>query len=87
MFTDYPSDVIVTTKERRIPIRVLVECKVRSTHPSLNEVLGWLDKVEREAKRCVDTDFGVLCYNPKGSRHPKVLLDLDTFLDLLDAAQ
>lgn len=79
VYADFPSDVLIET-----PVaRVLAECKVRSTHPSVNEMLGWLDGVQKHASRMPQGTTGVLVYNHKGSRKPKVILDLDAFLFLL----
>lgn len=78
VYAGWPNDVLVYNNA---DITALVECKVRSTHPSMAQMLAWLDEVERNSGQCAD--FGCLVYNVKGSRKPKVLLDLDTFLSLL----
>src|SRR5690242_20352298 len=77
IFRDYPNDVVVAGH--------LGECKVRSTNPSLNELLGWLDGVENAAVKA-KMPGGFLVFNRKGSRHPKVLCDLTYFLVLLSLA-
>lgn len=75
-FTAFPNDVVVTD--------LLGECKVRSTHPSFNELDEWLTGAERNAAGRFRGAF--LVYNPKGSRHPRVMLDLDLFLSILTSA-
>jgi Holliday junction resolvase len=74
VYSTFPNDVIVHG--------LLGECKVRSAHPSYSEMQHWLDNVEANARR---NGFpgAFLVYNQKGSRVPRVLLDLDLFLDLL----
>lgn len=79
VYEDFPNDVVIDAPGG---ITALVECKVRSTLPSLAQMLGWLDRVERNVKP-PHHHFGALVYNTKGSRKPKVLLDLDVFLALL----
>jgi hypothetical protein len=74
VYSTFPNDVTVQN--------LLGECKVRSTHPSVNQLLEWLEGVEANAKQHGFAG-GFLCYNAKGSQHPLVVLDLDLFLDLL----
>lgn len=72
--SEYPNDVVVED--------LLGECKVRSSHPSYNEMDGWLAGCEEHAAEQKMLG-GFLVYNPKGSQHPRVMLDLDLFLCLL----
>lgn len=74
VFTEYPNDVVVEG--------FLGECKVRSTHPSLAQMLDWLGTTEFHAE-AAGYRGAFLVYNQKGSRTPVVLLDLDLFLSLL----
>lgn len=78
VFRDYPNDVVVGD--------LLIECKVRSAHPSLSDVLSWLYNVQDNAARLKAKGSqmrgGVVVYNTKGEKMPRVLLDLDLFLDL-----
>lgn len=73
VYADYPNDVVVAT--------LLGECKVRSTLPSLAQLFEWLGNAERNAQGKFEGAF--LVFNQKGSRKPKVVLDLDLFLKLL----
>lgn len=74
VFRDFPNDVVVAD--------FLAECKVRSRHPSYTEMQEWLEGVQAHAQRVGLAD-GILVYNVKGSRTPRVLLDLDTFLKIV----
>lgn len=79
VYREFPNDVLIDTPG----MRVLVECKVRSEHPSMKEMLGWLENVEKNGRGMRFPGMGVVVYNPKGSRKPKVLMDLDEFLGLV----
>ena len=76
----YPNDVVIED--------VLAECKVRSHllntkgQRYIRLELDWLAGVEENAKK-EGFDAGVLVVNAKHSPTPKVLVDLDFFLDLL----
>ena len=74
IYKDYPNDVVVNG--------MLGECKVRTTLPSLAQLLEWLAYVESNSKKGEYTG-AFLVFNQKGSRKPKVMLDLDLFLDIL----
>ncbi len=74
VFKDYPNDVVVEG--------LLGECKVRSRHPSYSEMQEWLEGAQEAAKKA-KMPGAFLVYNVKGSRCPRVLLDLDLFLDVL----
>jgi hypothetical protein len=74
VYQDFPNDVVVHG--------LLGECKVRSSHPSLALLLIWLAGAEENAKKH-GFPGAFLVYNQKGSKAPRVLLDLDLFLDLL----
>jgi hypothetical protein len=80
VFKDFPSDVRVEGG--------LVECKVRSAGVDakgqryLRIDLDWLRKVKEEAGRS-GLEWAAVVVNPKGSRSPMVLLDLEFFLSLL----
>ncbi len=78
---DYPNDVAVQLDSGTT---LLGECKVRSTHPSYNQMQDWLENAQINAKRA-GFEGAFLVYNPKGSRTPRVLLDLDLFFLLLSA--
>ena len=71
---DYPNDVMVEG--------LLGECKVRSRHPSYTEMQEWLENAQINAKR-INAAGAFLVYNVKGSRTPRVLLDLDLFFLIL----
>lgn len=75
----YPNDVVVAT--------TLCECKVRDggAEKSIRVEYAWLDKVRANATR-LGFDRGVVVVNPKGSRKPMALLDLDDLLKLLSVA-
>jgi hypothetical protein len=72
--SEYPNDVVVEG--------LLGECKVRSIHPSYNEMEEWLAGCEEHAAEHKMLG-GFLVYNPKGSKKPRVMLDLDLFFLLL----
>jgi hypothetical protein len=80
VYADYPNDVVVDTAQGGL----LVECKVRSTTPSLSQLLLWLHGCQSNAQRA-GYGGGALVYNAKGSRRPVVLIDLDLFLSLLSS--
>ena len=91
VFRDFPNDVVV---EANVPglgvLRLLGECKVRSRHPNYSEMQEWLEAAQENAKKSKQFQAAFLTYNVKGSRIPRVMLDLDDFLDilaLLDAAR
>lgn len=80
VYREFPNDVLIEAPG----LNVLIECKVRSTHPSMAEMLAWLEQVEKNGRRLTYPGaMGAVVYNPKGSRKPKVLLDLDEFLGLV----
>jgi hypothetical protein len=74
VYSTFPNDVIVHG--------LLGECKVRSRHPNFSEMQEWLEGCQENAKKH-GFPGAFLVYNVKGSRTPRVLLDLDLFLDLL----
>ena len=74
IFKDYPNDVVVGG--------YLGECKVRSRHPSYIDMQEWLEYAQANAKKA-RMPGAFLVYNVKGSRMPRVLLDLDLFLDIV----
>jgi Holliday junction resolvase len=74
IFPAFPNDVVVEG--------LLGECKVRSRHPNYSEMQEWLEGCQQNARRA-HFRGAFLVYNVKGSRTPRVLLDLDLFLDLL----
>lgn len=74
VYKAYPNDVVVGD--------LLGECKVRSRHPSYIEMQEWLEYAQDNAKR-LKMRGAFLVYNVKGSRTPRVLLDLDLFLALM----
>ncbi len=74
IFKDYPNDVVVAG--------LLGECKVRSRHPSYSEMQEWLEGAQEHAKKA-KMPGAFLVSNVKGSRTPRVLVDLDLFLELL----
>jgi hypothetical protein len=74
VYDGYPNDAVIED--------ILVECKVRSRHPNFSEMQEWLEGCQDNAKRKKMRD-GILVYNVKGSRTPRVLCDLDLFLTLL----
>ena len=76
---EYPNDVAIQLANG---YALVVECKVRSTHPSYNEMQDWLENAQINAKR-EGYEGAILVYNPKGSRTPRVLLDLDLFFLIL----
>lgn len=75
VFQEHPNDVVVEG--------LLGECKVRSRHPSYTEMQQWLEGCQQHAKKAGEFRGAFLVYNEKGSRTPRVLLDLDLFLDIL----
>ena len=79
VFADFPNDVTIQLPDGET---LLVECKVRSVPPSFAVLLGWLARVTANAK-AAGYGAAILVFNQKGSRKPKVLLDLDTFLRLV----
>lgn len=74
----YPNDVVVQLDNGDA---LLGECKVRSRHPAYSEMQEWLEGCQDNAKR-EHYEGAFLVYNVKGSRTPRVLLDLDLFLRL-----
>jgi Holliday junction resolvase len=76
---EYPNDVVVQLDNGDA---LLGECKVRSRHPNFSEMQEWLEGCQANAKR-EHYEGAFLVYNVKGSRTPRVLLDLDLFLCLL----
>lgn len=74
VYTDHPNDVVVAG--------LLGECKVRSRHPSYSEMQEWLEGAQANAHKA-KMPGAFLVYNVKGSRTPRVMLDLDLFLDIL----
>ena len=84
---EYPNDVVVEYEDNHHRSHGLLgECKVRSTHPSYTEMQEWLEKAQTNAKR-VGLEGAFLTYNVKGSRTPRVLLDLDLFFSLLSSTK
>jgi len=78
IFKAHPNDVLLRFEAGQL----LDECKVRSTPPSLAQMLSWLDGAEANAAR-MGMLGAFLTYNHKGAPDPHVLLRLDLFLDLL----
>jgi Holliday junction resolvase len=74
IYSEYPNDVVVDN--------LLGECKVRTRHPSYTEMQEWLENAEINAKRTGKAG-AFLVYNTKGSRTPRVMMDLDLFFSLL----
>jgi Holliday junction resolvase len=70
---EYPNDVVVEN--------YLGECKVRSEHPSWNEIQKWLEGCQAHAKKHGFAG-AFLVYNPKGSQTPYVITTLAEYLDL-----
>lgn len=81
VLADFPHDVVIE--------RLLVECKVRSTHTTMKGEtqftipIAALREVQDAARKSKDFDQGILVVNPKGSSNPFVVCDLDWFLTLL----
>jgi hypothetical protein len=74
---EYPNDVVVEN--------YLGECKVRSEHPSWNEIQNWLEACKLHAiEHGFDGAFVV--YNPKGSQSPYAILSLELLLTILQKA-
>jgi hypothetical protein len=82
-YRGYPNDVVLEAMTEDGLLRLLAECKVRSTRPSLNQLLEWLAYVESNAAKNKQFSGAFLVYNDKGSKRPVCLLDLDLFLNLL----
>lgn len=82
-YRGYPNDVVLEAMTEDGLLRLLAECKVRSTRPSLNQLLEWLAYVEGNAQKNGKFSGAFLVYNDKGSKRPVALLDLDLFLNLL----
>ena len=76
---EYPNDVAIQLDSGDA---LLVECKVRSRHPSYTEMQEWLENAQINAKR-EGFEGAFLVYNVKGSRTPRVLMDLDLFFLLI----
>lgn len=74
VYRDHPNDVLIEGW--------LGECKMRTVHPSVAQMMEWLDYVQANAKR-MGYEGAFLAYNHKGSRKPVVVLSLDDFLALL----
>lgn len=84
MFRDYPNDVVIEVELPGVGLlRLLGECKVRSRHPSYIEMQEWLEGAQENARKAKTFTGAFLAYNVKGSRTPRVLLDLDLLLNLL----
>jgi hypothetical protein len=75
VFNDYPNDLVIEGW--------LGEAKTRTDHPSLTQMLAWLDGVQANAKKGREFFGGFLVYNQVGSRKPIVMLSLDDFLSIL----
>lgn len=78
---DFPGDLLIADK-------IVGECKLRTAtilkcgDKSISIHLGWLDQVEMQAQ-AMKMDFGVLIVKPKGSRRTLIVMDADTFLEIL----
>lgn len=75
VYPQYPNDVVVEG--------MLGECKMRTDHPSMAQMVEWLRGVEANAAKH-EFPGAFLAYNHKGSRKPIVMIDLETFLGLLN---
>ena len=78
VFKDHPNDAVTEG--------LLVECKMRTDHPSMAQMMEWLKGVEANAAKG-EYLGAVVAYYHKGSRKPVVLMDLETFFDLLVEAR